>query len=80
MVSQVVRTRIDPAARAVLDEIEASVQHGLCGRLCDFHVTFENGGLVLCGRTHTYYAKQLAQHLVMEASDLPIQANVIEVA
>jgi hypothetical protein len=80
MVSQVVRTRIDPAARPVLEEIEASVQHCLSGRLCDFHLTFENGGLVLRGRTRTYYAKQLAQHLVLEASDLPIQANTIEVA
>ncbi len=36
-------------------------------------------GLVLEGHTHTYYAKQLAQHAVMEAVDLPIHANEIVV-
>jgi hypothetical protein len=35
--------------------------------------------LVLCGHAHTYYAKQLAQHAVMEASSLPIRANEIDV-
>jgi len=36
-------------------------------------------GLVLTGRTCTYYVKQLAQHAVMEFVDLPILANDIEV-
>ena len=31
------------------------------------------------GRAHTYYAKQLAQHAVVAASDLPISVNDIEV-
>jgi len=33
----------------------------------------------LRGRAKTYYAKQLAQHAVMEATDLPVLANEIEV-
>jgi hypothetical protein len=37
-------------------------------------------GFVLQGRAPTYYAKQLAQHAVMEASDVPIKANEIEVS
>ena len=40
----------------------------------------EKSGLVLRGRVHTYYAKQLVQHAVMEASSLPIRANEMEVA
>jgi len=38
-----------------------------------------NGELILRGRTRTYYAKQLAQQAVMEATALPIRANEIEV-
>jgi len=33
----------------------------------------------LRGQVHTYYAKQLAQHAVMETTGLPILANEIEV-
>jgi hypothetical protein len=36
-------------------------------------------GLILQGRTHTYYAKQLAQHAVMEVTEVPLLANEIEV-
>jgi hypothetical protein len=35
--------------------------------------------LVLQGQAHTYYAKQLAQHALLEATRLPIRANEIEV-
>ena len=33
----------------------------------------------LLGRARSYYAKQLAQHAVFEASRLPLLANAIEV-
>ena len=36
-------------------------------------------GIVLQGHTHTYHAKQLAQHAAMELGSLPILANDIEV-
>ena len=36
-------------------------------------------GLILEGHTNTYYTKQMAQHAVMRAVDLPIRANDIEV-
>jgi len=35
-------------------------------------------GLILRGRSRSYYGKQLAQHAVMEAVILPIVANEIE--
>ena len=44
-----------------------------------FHLDLQEGGLVLRGHAMTYYAKQLAQHAVMAATSLPIQANEIEV-
>jgi len=59
--------------------IEDHVECRLSGRLHDFHLRVRDDGLVLCGRAPTYYAKQLAQHLVMRATDLPIRANDIQV-
>jgi hypothetical protein len=52
----------------------------LTGLLCDFQLVFHDNGLVLRGHVHTFYAKQLAQHAVMEASSLPIRANELEVS
>jgi hypothetical protein len=74
------RDEIAPdAASARLDQIEEHVQCRLGGRLRQFRLDWRDGGLVLRGHAHTYYAKQLAQHAVMAATPLPIQANEIEV-
>ena len=48
-------------------------------RVRDLRVILHADGLVLQGRTATYHAKQMAQHIAMEASDLPILANEIVV-
>ena len=74
-----VETRVEPIPRESLDEIEDHVQCCLGGRIREFRVLSRNGGLVLQGTTHTYHAKQLAQHRVMELTDLRILANDIEV-
>jgi hypothetical protein len=63
-----------------LDRIGQRVQHQLSGRLQDFRLKRESTGLILRGRVRTYYAKQLAQHAVMAATDLPIMRNDIEVS
>jgi hypothetical protein len=63
-----------------LKEIEEHVRSRLSGLICDFHLVFQDQGLVLRGRVHTYHAKQLAQHAIMEASNLPIRANEMEVS
>jgi hypothetical protein len=39
----------------------------------------EEDGLLLRGYSHSYYVKQLAQHAVMQATNLRIVANEIEV-
>ena len=62
-----------------LARIEEHVRYRLTGLLRDFHLVIRDRGLVLRGHVHTYYAKQLAQHAVMEASSLPIRANEMEV-
>jgi hypothetical protein len=59
--------------------VSSQVQNELIGRLRDFRLRRRGFGLVLHGRTRTYYGKQLAQHAVMRATDLPILENRIEV-
>jgi hypothetical protein len=70
----------DPEMSETLARIEGHVRYRLTGLVHDFHLVFRDKGLVLRGHVHTYYAKQLAQHAVMEASGLPILANEMEVA
>jgi hypothetical protein len=62
-----------------LAELEIHVRYRLRGRVRDFRLAPGERGLVLRGQSRTYYAKQLAQHAVMEAAGLPIAANEIEV-
>ena len=74
------QAQTDPATREILERIEEHVRCRLTGLLRDFQLVFCDEGLVLRGHVHTYYAKQLAQHAVMEASSLPIRANEMEVS
>jgi hypothetical protein len=61
------------------EQLEAHVQAFLNGRVRDLRVVIAASGIILQGRAHTYYAKQLAQHAVMEVLRQPILANDIEV-
>jgi hypothetical protein len=63
----------------LLDTLVNHVHSRLGGRIREFGLRLHDGGVVLSGCTHTYYAKQLAQECVMEVTDLPILANDIEV-
>ena len=62
-----------------LRELETRIGIWLNGRIRNFRLSLREGGRVLEGRAQTYHAKQLAQHAVMKASDLPICVNDIEV-
>jgi hypothetical protein len=64
---------------SVQEHVESQVQRRLGSRVRDLHVVVRPDGLILQGRALTYHAKQLAQHVVMETSDLRILANDIEV-
>jgi hypothetical protein len=66
-------------AREEIERLEARVRCRLSGRVHDLQVLGRANGLVLKGHSPTYYAKQLAQHALMEVSELPILANEIEV-
>jgi hypothetical protein len=77
------KAHLDPTAHlpspAAIDQLENHVKRHLHGRLRDFRLVVQGNGVILHGRTTTYYAKQLAQEAVREAFKLPILANVIAV-
>jgi hypothetical protein len=69
---------LPPGAREV-EQLETRVQSRLNGLVRNFRLAARGCGLVLTGQARTYYARQLAQHAVMEATALPIVANEIDV-
>jgi hypothetical protein len=69
-----------PPAAEEIDRIAACVRHQMSGRLREFRLEVSGAGFVLRGRAPTYYVKQLAQHAVMSATDVPILRNEIEVS
>lgn len=60
-------------------QLEMRIRVRLGAQIRDFRVVCRAGGLVLQGQSRTYYAKQLAQHVVMEVTSIPIIANEIGV-
>ena len=67
------------AAPKSVNELEARVQDRLSRRVRNLRLDIAEQGVILRGNSRTYYAKQLAQHAVMEATGLRILANEIEV-
>ncbi|MSQ94658.1 MAG: hypothetical protein EXR98_08880 [Gemmataceae bacterium] len=70
------------ATSVVLSEeerLETMLTRRLGNRIRDLRVILLADGLILKGRTATYHAKQVAQHVAMEVANLPIVANEIEV-
>jgi len=63
-----------------LQQLEQRIDGRLRGHVQYFRVVRGPNGLVLRGVARSYYAKQLAQQAVMEASRLPIAANEIHVS
>jgi hypothetical protein len=62
-----------------MEQLETQIQSRLSGRVQHFRLVVRGCGLVLMGHARTYYAKQLAQQAVLEATALPIVANEIDV-
>ena len=67
------------AANIDLDQLENRVQVELGGRIRDLRLLVHDRGIVLRGIARNYHAKQIAQHVVMKETQLPILANEIEV-
>jgi len=66
-------------AKSDLDQLENRVQARLSGRIRDLQLLLRDRGIILRGFARNYHAKQLAQHVVMAETQLPILANEIEV-
>jgi hypothetical protein len=79
MIGQTAATLILPPSLPEMEQLETHVQSRLNGRVQHFRLVVRGCGLILTGHARTYYAKQLAQHAVMEATALPIVANEIDV-
>jgi hypothetical protein len=80
MTGDTTATPIRPPGLPEMEQLETHVQSRLNGRVRHFRLVVRGCGLILMGQAHTYYAKQLAQHAVMEATALPILANEINVS
>jgi hypothetical protein len=71
--------KIDLTTADGIAELEMRVDCSLDGDIRNFQVIVEPEGLILRGQARTYHAKQHAHDLVLEASDLPLLADEIEV-
>lgn len=63
-----------------LEPIRATIRRQLGQRVRNFDLRREQDALILTGRTHTHYAKQLIQHLVMGQFEGTTLRNEIDVA
>jgi hypothetical protein len=61
------------------EHVAVRVQAELGSRLRDFELLPSTDGLVLRGRTNSYYAKQLVQHAVMRLGRVRVLSNEIDV-
>jgi hypothetical protein len=78
MTGQSSKLSIDITTANGVTEVETRVQYRLDGLIRHFRLVIVKKGAILRGQARTYYAKQLAQHAVMEAG-IPILANQIDV-
>jgi len=62
-----------------IDQLVTIVQCQLAGRVSNLRLVMGEKGLILHGRTRSYYAKQLAQEVVMKVTAAPLFSNHIEI-
>lgn len=61
------------------DELENYIRKRIGLSVRHFHLKPAGEGLILCGRTQSYYVKQLVQEAVMQRTTIPIISNEIQV-
>ncbi len=62
-----------------VSDLEDLLQRRLRGQIRELRLIYLEEGLVLEGYSPTYYAKQLAQHLLLKETSLPLLRNEIRV-
>jgi hypothetical protein len=65
------------AARRAADQIAESIQARLPGQIRDFQVRVEQDRFVLSGVSSSYYVKQMAQHVAMNALNVLMRGRLI---
>jgi hypothetical protein len=63
-----------------VERVEAHVRSRVWGQVKGLELRVLERGILIRGRARTYYVKQLAQHAVLETSQLPLAGNQIEVS
>ena len=66
-------------ARFIRESIQRVVGSRTGGTIRGLHVEVDNGSVVVFGRVHTYYTKQLITHAVLAAVEDVTLTNNIEV-
>ena len=64
---------------SLADQVERRVLQRTSGQIRNLRVELYPGEIVLCGRTTTYYAKQLATHAALDIIENITLTNEIEV-
>ncbi|WP_166831523.1 hypothetical protein [Thalassoroseus pseudoceratinae] len=64
----------------MIDSIACVVHQRTNGGVRDLRVDMTSGGLVLTGRTNTYYTKQLATHAALDVVDPQSESGSARVA
>jgi hypothetical protein len=64
---------------AALQRLEQRLARQTSGRIQDLRICATDDGIILSGRTSTYYMKQLATLIAAEDTELPRLQNSIEV-
>jgi hypothetical protein len=72
-----VTARTDPHLRRIAAEIVRSVQSRLPGRVRDLNVRIDADQFVLSGVATSYYVKQIAQHVAMQALDARMLGRIV---
>lgn len=62
-----------------LDSLQARLEAALGSYVREIRLVRHANGVILQGCAHSFYAKQLAQTVLMRLCDLPVIANEIEV-
>ncbi len=68
-----------PEQELLLLQLEKQIAERTDGRIRDLRVEAHGDGIVLSGRTTTYYMKQLASQIAMDAQSSVALQNSIEV-
>jgi hypothetical protein len=79
MASKVPEQRTPEVPGESVAQVEERIRGRLGGQVSDLRLVVRDEGVVLQGRSRTHHARQLAQQLVMDCTELRILANEIRV-